>query len=96
MAGARGVSRPAVPPCSLAAPLPAGIACMELALTAGLGRVVLGLALRCPRLPLQLCRDSLVAAAAAAAATAAAVRGGGCHVTAERSFPAPLPPHCGA
>lgn len=95
MAGARGVSRPAAPPSSLAAPLPAGIPCTEPALTAGLGRVVLGLALRCPRQPLQLCRDSLPAAAAAATA-AAAVRGGGRHVTAERSFPAPLPPHCGA
>lgn len=32
----------------------------------------------------------------AAAAAAAAVRGGGRHVTAEHSLPAPLPSHCGA
>lgn len=88
-----GVPRPAGPPSSLAELLPAQIPPRtEPALTTGLGWGVLGLALRCPRLPLQLCRDSL----ATAAATAAAVRGGGRHVTAERSFPAPLPTHCGA
>lgn len=91
MAGARWgppLARPATPPSSLAAPLPARISYTESALTGGLGRGVLGLALRCPQLLLQLCRDAL----ATAAATAAAVRGGGRHVTADRSFPAPLLP----
>lgn len=92
-AGARGVPRRArpPPPSSLAAPLPAQIPYIERTLTEGLGRGVLGSALQCPRLLLQLCRDTLTTAAATAA-----VRGGGCHVTADRSFPAPLPPHCGA
>lgn len=85
-----GVPRPATPPSSLAAPLIAQIPYTEPALTAGLGRGVLGSALGCPQLLLQLCRDAVAAAAAAA------VRGGGRHVTADRSFPAPLPPHCGA
>lgn len=90
MADARGgppLARPATPPSSLAAPLPARISYTEPALTGGLGRGVLGSALRCPQLLLQLCRDAL----ATAAATAAAVRGGGRHVTADLSFPAPLP-----
>lgn len=61
MAGARGgppLARPATPPSSLAAPLPAQISYTEPALTGGLGRGVLGSALWCPQLLLQLCRDA--------------------------------------